>query len=78
MVNSIKFIGIHVTSNISWSLHTDALFKEAHCDSYFLRRFCMFMSILLDFYKNAMEDILSGCITGSSSALDCLNLERGW
>lgn len=30
MVNSFKFPGIHIFNNLTWSRHTNAVFKKAH------------------------------------------------
>ncbi len=37
-VNSFKFLGIHITENLTWSAHTDAVLKKAHQRLFFLRR----------------------------------------
>lgn len=30
MVNSVKFLGIHITAYLIWHLHTDAVVKRTH------------------------------------------------
>ncbi len=37
-VNSFKFLSIHITENLTWSAHTDAVLKKAHQCLFFLRR----------------------------------------
>ncbi len=37
-VNSFKFLGIHITVDLTWSAHTDAVLKKAHQCLFFLRR----------------------------------------
>ncbi len=37
-VNSFKFLCIHITEDLTWSAHTDAVLKKAHQRLFFLRR----------------------------------------
>ncbi len=37
-VNSFKFLGVHITKDLTWSAHTDAVLKKAHQRLFFLRR----------------------------------------
>ncbi len=37
-VNSFKFLGVHITEDLTWSTHTDAVLKKAHQRLFFLRR----------------------------------------
>ncbi len=37
-VNSFKFLGVHITEDLTWSAHTDAVLKKAHQRLFFLRR----------------------------------------
>jgi len=81
-VNSFKFLGIHITENLTWSAHTDAVLKKAHQRLFFLRRlrkFGMSPSILRSFYSYTVESILTGCITawfGNSTAGKSKALQR--
>ncbi len=67
-VSSFKFLCVHITEDLTWSAHTDAVLKKAHQCLFFLRRLRKFgtsPSILRSFY------ILTGCITawfGNSTA----------
>ncbi len=85
-VNSFKFLGVHITEDLTWSTHTDAVLKKAHQRLFFLRRlrkFGMSPSILRSFYTCTVESILTGCITAwfgnsnrwqpQSSAKGCAN-----
>ncbi len=36
-VNSFKFRGVHITEDLTWSTHTDAVLKKAHQCLFFLR-----------------------------------------
>ncbi len=64
-VNSFKFLGVHITEDLTWSTHTDAVLKKSHQRLFFLRRlrkFGMSPSILRSFYTCTVESILTGCI----------------
>ncbi len=37
-VTSFKFLGVHITEDLTWSAHTDAVLKKAHQRLFFLRR----------------------------------------
>ncbi len=37
-VNSFKFLGVHITEDLTWSAHTDAVLKKSHQCLFFLRR----------------------------------------
>ncbi len=73
-VNSFKFLCIHITEDLTWSAHTDAVLKKAYQRLFFLRRLRKFgtsPSILRSFYSSTVESILTGCITawfGNSTA----------
>ncbi len=81
-VNSFKFLGVHITEDLTWSTHTDAVLKKAHQRLFFLRRlrkFGMSPSILRSFYTCTVERILTGCITawfGNSTAGNRKALQR--
>ncbi len=65
-VNSFKFLCVHVTEDLTWSAHTDAVLKKTHQRLFFLRRLRKFgtsPSILRSFYSCTVESILTGCIT---------------
>ncbi len=81
-VNGFKFLGVHITEDLTWSTHTDAVLKKAHQRLFFLRRlrkFGMSPSILRSFYTCTVESILTGCITawfGNSTAGNRKALQR--
>ncbi len=81
-VNSFKFLGVHITEDLTWSAHTDAVLKKAHQRLFFLRRlrkFGMSPSTLRSFYTCTVECILTGCITawfGNSTAGNRKALQR--
>ncbi len=65
-VNGFKFLGVHITEDLTWSTHTDAVLKKTHQHLFFLRwlrKFGMSPSILGSFYTCTVESILTGCIT---------------
>ncbi len=81
-VNSFKFLGVHITENLTWSAHTDAILKKAHQRLFFLRRLRKFGTsprILRSFYICTVESILTNYITawfGNSTAGNHKALQR--
>ncbi len=81
-VNSFKFLGVHITEDLTWSAHTDAVLKKAYQRLFFLRRLRKFGTsprILRSFYTCTVESILTGCITawfGNSTAGNRRALQR--
>ncbi len=75
-------LGVHITEDLTWSTHTDAVLKKSHQLLFFLRRlrkFGMSPSILGSFYTCTVESILTGCITawfGNSTAGNRKALQR--
>eukprot|EP00061_Rhincodon_typus_P001341 g14509.t1 len=82
MIDSIKFLGVTISNNLSWSTHRDAMVKKAQQHLYFLRRlrkFSMSIRTLTSFYRCTTESILFGCITawyGNCSAQDGKKLQK--
>jgi hypothetical protein len=81
-VSSLKFLGVHICEDLTWTHHTDAITKTARQWHFFLRRlrrFNMDSRILCNFYRCTIESTLTGCITawyGSCSALNRKKLQR--
>ncbi len=81
-VNSFKFLGVHITEELTWSAHTDAVLKKAHQRLFYqrrLRKFGTSARILRSFYTCTVESILTGCITawfGNSTAGNRRALQR--
>jgi hypothetical protein len=77
-----KFLGVHITNNLSWSKHTKTVVKRARQNFIPLRRlkrFGMGPQILKKFYSCTIESLLTGCITalyGSCSVSDHKVLQR--
>ena len=65
IVDSFKFLGIHITSNLSWSLHARCICKKGQQRLYVLRclkKFHMKPEILVNFYRSIIESIVTGSI----------------
>ncbi|KAK0152895.1 RNA-directed DNA polymerase from mobile element jockey [Merluccius polli] len=81
-VTNFKFLGVHISENLSWSLNTTALIKKAHQGLFFLRRLKkaqLSPQILVNFYRSTIESILTNCVTvwyGNCSASDRKALQR--
>ena len=81
-VNNIKFLGIHISSNLTWSLNTSHLVKKAQQRLFFLRklkRAGLSSRLLVNFYRSTIESILCLSVTvwyGSCTAKDRKDLAR--
>ncbi|KAI3373024.1 hypothetical protein L3Q82_023467, partial [Scortum barcoo] len=81
-VNNIKFLGIHITSDLTWSKNTAHLIKKAQQRLFFLRklkRAGLSPQLLTNFYRATIESIL--CLSaavwyGSCTAQDRKDLAR--
>ena len=81
-VSSFKFLGVHITENLSWSLNSSSLVKKAHQRLHFLRtlkkaKLCR--RILSDFYRCTTESMLTNCLSvwyGNCNAADHKSLKR--
>ena len=65
-VESLKFLGVHITNKLTWFKHTKAVVKRARQNLFPLRR-------LKRFYSCTIESILTGSITawyGNCSAFE--------
>ncbi|KAK0135194.1 RNA-directed DNA polymerase from mobile element jockey [Merluccius polli] len=81
-VDNIKFLGIHISSDLTWSLNTSHLVKKAQQRLYFLRklkRAGLSSRLLSNFYRSTIESILCTGVTvwyGSCTAQDKKDLTR--
>ena len=81
-VASFKFLGVHISEDLSWTLNTSSLVKKAHQRLFFLRRLKkahLSPQILENFYRCTIESILTNCISvwyGSCSVADRKRLQR--
>ncbi|KAI4887084.1 hypothetical protein NFI96_007539, partial [Prochilodus magdalenae] len=82
MVSSVKFLGVHLTYDLTWSLHINKVLRSARERLFFLRRLRNFglpPDILTNFYRCTIESILTACITvwyGNCTAYDHKTLKR--
>ncbi|KAK1795639.1 hypothetical protein P4O66_001136 [Electrophorus voltai] len=81
-VNSFRYLGVHISQDLSWSCHTNSLAKKA-CQRLYhlrcLRDFRLPSKILRNFYTCTIESILTGNITvwfGNSTKQDREALQR--
>eukprot|EP00061_Rhincodon_typus_P007138 g28505.t1 len=64
-VESINFLRVTITDDLSWASHVDGTVKKAQQRLFFLRqlrKFAMFITSFTNFYRCTIESILSGCI----------------
>ncbi|KAK3537002.1 hypothetical protein QTP86_032260 [Hemibagrus guttatus] len=65
-VDSFRYLGVHITQDLSWSCHVNTLVKKARQRLYHLRRlkdFKLPSKVLKTFYTCTIESILMGSIT---------------
>eukprot|EP00061_Rhincodon_typus_P008224 g30650.t1 len=81
-VENVKFLGVTITDNLSWTSHIDATVKKTQQCLFFLRRlrkFGMSIRTLTNFYRRTIESVLFGCITawyGNCSVQDHEKLQK--
>lgn len=81
-VKSTKFLGVHITDDLTWTTNTTSLVKKAQTRLHFLRRMRradLPTSALTTFYRGAIESILTSSLSvwhGSCSAADKKALQR--
>ncbi|KAK1792647.1 hypothetical protein P4O66_012581 [Electrophorus voltai] len=82
IIKNIKFLGVHIAENLTWSLNTSFITKRAQQCLYFLRKLREAhppSTILTTFYRGTVESILSSCIItwfGNCTAFDRKTLQR--
>ncbi len=81
-VSSTKFLGVHITEDLTWTTNTMSLSKKVQQCLHFLRRLkraSLPPPILTTFYRGTIESVLTSCITvwyGNCSAADRKTLQR--
>ncbi len=81
-VSSFKFLGTHISEDLTWTTNTSSLVKKAHQCLFFLRTLKknhLSPAILVNFYRCAIESILTNCVTvwyGNCSVADRKALQR--
>ncbi|XP_038144350.1 uncharacterized protein LOC119785667 [Cyprinodon tularosa] len=82
VVSSTKFLGVHITDNLSWSPHIFSLMKKGQQRLHFLsrmKRASLPPPILQTFYRGTIESPLTSYISiwsGSCRASDWKSLQR--
>ncbi|KAI3354789.1 hypothetical protein L3Q82_004531 [Scortum barcoo] len=82
VVSSFRYLGVHISDDLTWSKNTSCLIRKAHQHLYFLRRLRragLGSSVLTSFYRCVVESVLSSCIIvwhGSCSAAEKKALQR--
>ncbi|KAL6490166.1 hypothetical protein MHYP_G00005110 [Metynnis hypsauchen] len=81
-VNNFRYLGVHISQDLSWSCHVNTLAKKARQRLYFLRRLRDFRlppKVLQNFYSCTIESILTGNSVawfGNSTKRDRQSLQR--
>lgn len=81
-VNAFKFLGMHISNDLSWSANTSAVIKKAQQRLHFLRvlrKNNLESKLLMSFYRSTIESVLMYCIStwyASCTASDKRNLQR--
>ena len=75
-VESFKFLDVHITDKMKWSIHTDSVVKKMQQYLFNLSRMkkCVLSpKTLTKFYRCTIESILSCCITACYGNCTILN-----
>ncbi|KAK1806958.1 hypothetical protein P4O66_005440 [Electrophorus voltai] len=81
-VEIVKFLGVHIAENLTWTLNTSSITKRAQQHLYFLRKLReahLPSPILTTFYRGTVESIPSSCIItwfGNCTVFNCKTLQR--
>ncbi len=81
-VSSTKFLGVHITEDLTWTTNTTSISKKALQHLHFphrLKRASLPPPILTTFYRGTIERVLTRFITvwyENCSAADCKTLQR--
>ncbi len=81
-VSSIKYLGVNISEDLTWTTHIQTQVKKARQRLYYLRQMRKFRvspAILKTFYSGAIESVLTQCISvwyGNSLNPDCKALQR--
>ena len=73
-ISSFKYLRVHISEDLSWTIHTDTVVKKARQCLYHLRqlsRFKVSQRILIPFYSSAVESILTGPTSPAEGGEDC-------
>ncbi|XP_061149648.1 uncharacterized protein LOC133163607 [Syngnathus typhle] len=81
-VSSARFLGVHISEDLSWSTNTASLAKKTQGRLYFLRklrRASVPPAVMTTFYRGTIESVLSSCIAvwgGSCTDYNLKALQR--
>ncbi len=81
-VHTFKFLGVHISNDMSWSANTSATIKKAQQRLHFLRvlrKNNLGCKLLVSFYRSTIESVLVYCISvcySSCTAADKKALQR--
>ncbi|KAK3542793.1 hypothetical protein QTP70_003004 [Hemibagrus guttatus] len=71
--STFKFLGVHISEDLSWHLNTSTLVRKVQQRLYFLRRFLgRSPKILSNFYHCIIESILTSSIMCGMAAPQCV------
>ncbi|KAK1806309.1 hypothetical protein P4O66_000184 [Electrophorus voltai] len=82
IIKNIKFLGVHIAENLTWTLNTSSITRRAQQHLYFLRKLRkahLPSPILTTFYSGTVGNILSSCIItwfGNCTVFDRKTLQR--
>ncbi|KAK1791977.1 hypothetical protein P4O66_001747 [Electrophorus voltai] len=82
IIKNIKFLGVHLAENLTWTPNTSSITKRAQQRLYFLRKLRKAhhpSPKLTTFYRGTVESILSSCIItwfGNCTSFDRKTLQR--
>ncbi len=81
-VSRFKYLGVNISEDLTWTTHIQTQVKKARQRLYHLRqlrKFRVSTTFLKTFYSEAIESVLTQCISvwyGNSSNQDCKALQR--
>ena len=81
-VQSFKFLGVHISADLSWTENTTALVKKAQQRLHFLRvlwKEHLDTQLLVTFYRSSIESVLTYAVTvwySSCTEADRKRLQR--
>ncbi|KAK2899372.1 hypothetical protein Q8A73_012501 [Channa argus] len=81
-MSNFKYLGVHISEDLTWTPHVTQLVKKDQQQLYFLRslrKFGMSPKILSNFYSCVIESVLTNCITvwySSTTVMDHKCLQR--
>ncbi len=81
-VSSFKYLGVHISEDLTWTAHIQTQVKKARQRLYHLRQLRKYMvspAILKTFYSGTIESVLIQCISvlySNATNQDCKALQR--